>query len=471
TEQAIALARGCDDPTVLRACLLARHDVLWSPGGGAQRVPVIDELIALARRCGSPDWLAEALVLQANALLESGSAAFSAVLHEALTVLAGLDEPRHAYTALTRRACLALLRGELADAERLIDEATALGGRLREPDTANVRMSQRLELVRARSDPAELQSFAAEAVAHWTGAPVHAHAVAAGFQARAADLEAARHHVSVVQELGTWRSDRSYLWSVFVRELATAAIALDDAPLMQQLLSDVRPLRGTCGVNGAAVAFAGCHSRVAAELAAALGDPDAAALLAEAQQVEARVGAAPRRAPTSLHREGAAWRVTWEGRTATVPHCKGLLDLAELLRRPREDVHVLDLMQAGAVAPDAGPALDRTAAQGYRRRLEELAAERASAERAGDAERVAAVDDETAVLAAELGRSSGLAGRPRPLGSSTTERARKAVTARIRDAVQRIDAVLPDLAAHLSHEVVTGVRCRYAGDRRWDVST
>ena len=103
----------------------------------------------------------------------------------------------------------------------------------------------------------------------------------------------------------------------------------------------------------------------------------------------------------------------------------------------------------------------------YRARLESLSEERQEA--AGDAGRLAAVEAEHKALVAELGRGSGVAGRTRSLGSSTSERARKAVAARIRDAVGRIEQVLPELGAHLDRSLVTGVRCRYTGDETWDV--
>ncbi|MDP1805281.1 MAG: hypothetical protein Q8K72_08960, partial [Acidimicrobiales bacterium] len=76
----------------------------------------------------------------------------------------------------------------------------------------------------------------------------------------------------------------------------------------------------------------------------------------------------------------------------------------------------------------------------------------------GRAERL---DVQRAELVTELRRAAGLAGRPRALGSSTTERARKAVTARLREAIGRIGAVLPALGAHLDRSVVTGTTCRY----------
>jgi hypothetical protein len=470
TEQALELARGTDDPQVLRACLLARHDVLWTPGAAEQRLPVTDELAELARRRGDDTWLAEALLLQGNALLEAGNSQFAGVLSQCLELLEKLGLPAHRYTVLTRRACLALMRGDLAEAEALIEEAAELGERLREPDTDNVRMSQRLELVRSRNDPVELRAFADEAVAHWSGVPVHAHGVAAGFSARAGDLEAARRHLAAVQELGSWRTDRSYLWSVFVRELAVAAVALDDRPTCAALLEDVRPFVGACGVNGAAVAFAGCHSHTAGVLLAALGETtESERLLDEADRVHRRLGVQSAVTTNGLRRRGPLWELRYDGRSASVPHSKGMLDLAALLSRPREDVHVLDLVQAGVVSSDAGPALDRTAVSDYRLRLEALSQERLDA--AGDADRLAAIDAEHDALVSELGRGSGLAGRSRSLGSSTSERARKAVAARIRDAVRRIEEVLPELAAHLDRSLVTGVRCRYTGEETWQVET
>jgi hypothetical protein len=181
TERALRLGRQTGDRDVLAACLLARHDVLWTPGAATARADVAAELVGLAQQAGDREREAEALLLQANALIESGSAAFEPMLDRCLEILDELDQPRHRYTLQTRRACVALMRGQTEAAAVLIEQAAALGERLREPDTENVRMSQRLELIRERGLPDELSAFASQAVSHWTGAPVHAHAVAAGF--------------------------------------------------------------------------------------------------------------------------------------------------------------------------------------------------------------------------------------------------------------------------------------------------
>ncbi len=465
SEHALRLARKAGDPATLLASLFARHDVLWAPGTAPERAELAREIVAVADACGDPERRADGLLLLATALLEEGSPAFEPALDEALALLDGLGQPRHRYLALTRRACLALLRGDLDAAEDLIERAAELGDRIREPDTGNVRMSQRIELVRARGEAAELLTFAAEAVAHWTGVPIHAHAVAAGFCARGGDLAAAERHLRTVADLGGWRAETSYLRAVFLRELAEAAIAVGDRELCADLVAHTEPLAATCGVNASVVAFAGSWARTAGRLAATLGDAAAAATLLErAAATHRRLGATtfddaaaggPR---ASFHRVGTGWQIGWDGESALLRPARGLTDLAQLLAAAGREVHVLDLMDAADRSGPAGPVADAAALRAYRRRLAEL-------EDSGNSA------PERAALVAELSRLTDRQGRARNWANSATERARKAVSARVRDAIRRIEGDLPDLAAHLDRTVVTGNYCRYRTDEgvEWDI--
>ena len=116
--------------------------------------------------------------------------------------------------AETRRACVEMQRGELDNAADRIESAAA--ARSTDPtngEAALVRMAQRIELVRARAEPAELTSFVAAAKSAWAGAPILANSLGAGFLARAGDLAGARRHVATVIDLGGWRADRSYAWT------------------------------------------------------------------------------------------------------------------------------------------------------------------------------------------------------------------------------------------------------------------
>jgi hypothetical protein len=163
-----------------------------------------------------------------------------------------------------------------------------------------------------------------------------------------------------------------------------------------------------------------------------------------------------------FRRDGAGWRVTYAGRTTTLKHAKGLGDLAVLLASPGREIHVLDLAgSAGApMQGDLGPVLDDRAKAAFRKRLAELA-------QTADAGDVAA-SEERAALVAELSAAYGIGGRARRTGSAA-ERARSAVTRRIREAIAAIEVQHAVLGRHLRASVRTGTFCVYAPEeeRHW----
>ena len=105
--------------------------------------------------------------------------------------------------------------------------------------------------------------------------------------------------------------------------------------------------------------------------------------------------------------------------------------------------------------------LDATARQQIKARLDDLAEEIAEAEDWADPERAARARAERDALLHELSAAAGLAGRTRLLGDQG-ERARKTVTARIRDVIARIDRVHPALGSHLRATITTGTSCTYS---------
>ncbi|WP_182376052.1 AAA family ATPase [Nocardioides sp. WS12] len=169
----------------------------------------------------------------------------------------------------------------------------------------------------------------------------------------------------------------------------------------------------------------------------------------------------------SFQRDGDVWRVSYGGVSAVVRHVKGMTDLAVLLGRPGVEVHVLDLAGApgaGMVEGDTGPALDEQARAAYKQRLDALDDELDDAVVVGDEERRRRAEEERSFLMAELSAAFGLGGRARRTGA-TAERARSAVTWRIRDAIRRLEAAEPGIGTHLRHAVQTGTFCRYEPER------
>ena len=106
--------------------------------------------------------------------------------------------------------------------------------------------------------------------------------------------------------------------------------------------------------------------------------------------------------------------------------------------------------------------LDRTALRAYRSRLAELDDDLATAAAHDDLARHRRATDERERLLIELRRATRPDGSPRALANTVAERARKAVTARIRDAIRRIGDAHPDFGAHLDRAVRTGTTCSYS---------
>ena len=165
-------------------------------------------------------------------------------------------------------------------------------------------------------------------------------------------------------------------------------------------------------------------------------------------------------------REGGLWHVCFEGRDARLPHRKGLQDLAVLLGNPMREISAPKLMAgigsdaSEAPVPGADPVLDAPARNAYARRAREIEDELAHARACNDLGRSELLQAERETLLAELGAARGLGGRPRRLGDAQ-ERARKAVSARIRDGIELLRGVHPALAAHLDASVSTGLSCCY----------
>jgi TolB-like protein len=177
----------------------------------------------------------------------------------------------------------------------------------------------------------------------------------------------------------------------------------------------------------------------------------------------------PETAAGRFVRRGGLWEVGFAGRTVQVADMKGCGDLALLLAAPRERIHCMEI--AGRVAEsDAGVVMDARARAECQRRIRDLQEERAEAERDNDFARSERLGEELDGLIEQLSTALGLGGRGRRLGDPA-EKARTAVTWRIRSAMKKIAAVHPELGRHLEASIRTGAFCVYAPETpvRWSV--
>ncbi|MFI6981028.1 ATP-binding protein [Embleya sp. NPDC050154] len=524
----IAAARRTGDDDALQTGLWAAVQASCEPHAVAERASLTAELSQVSRRRGDR-WMEHiAMSLRWVALLELADPRYLDQLQSLVAVARAGGSPRMRLTALIDRSVVYACQGRFEEAETLLTELATLDGP--HPSYRHFGGHHRWALTLLRGRFAELPSvhdalreddhpFAdllaniaalesgerprfpcpvpvgdGEAtVAHRSVVPLWLRHQA---QAAAAEGDPARCEQARAA-LGPYRGQwlvSLYGWdiggpaSLWTGIVDAAQERWDDAV---EAFDDAR--RSADRLHARPWSVRARIELAEALLARHLGDDRARAdvLLADAGAEAHELGMAhlvdrarrPSLPPPAAHsepvertaefrREGAVWRLDFAGRVVHVPDAKGLRDVRHLLERPGTPVPAARLLDpdgesavsaAGAMGADA--LLDDEARRRYRRHLDRLDEEIARAERCGDDVRAAEYDRERAALLAELRRAAGLAGRVRRLGDQG-ERARKTITARIRDTLRRLDERHPELAAHLRASVSTGSTCCYTPDPR-----
>lgn len=186
----------------------------------------------------------------------------------------------------------------------------------------------------------------------------------------------------------------------------------------------------------------------------------------------------------TLHRQDRCWVASCGDTRVRLRETKGLSYLAELLRNPGTERHVLDLVDrvegvatGGAGVDrrqlgDAGELVDAQARSAYRHRIEALRGQIDEALASGAEERAHALQSELDQLVSLLAEAFGLGGRGRR-ASSAAERARLNVTRALRAATATLGEALPEAGTVLDRRLRTGRYCAYEpndGDHvRWTV--
>jgi len=173
--------------------------------------------------------------------------------------------------------------------------------------------------------------------------------------------------------------------------------------------------------------------------------------------------------PVSSHQENlflketAGWRLSFENSFIQLPEVKGFYDIQRMLSQPRQLFHCAELM--GNVIDEKGEKLfDAKAKKHYEKRITELQADIREAEQLSDFSKLEKLQDEYDKLIEYLSQSLGIRRKVRESGNPI-EKARSAVTWRIRSAIAKIESYHPQLGTHLSNAIKTGSFCCYQPDR------
>ena len=492
--EALELAQSAGDPALIAQALAAVNDAYAGPAHTMTRRDNADTIVELAVTAG--DRVLELLGYRYRIVadLEIGDIAAVDRNIAAFTRLAEqLRQPLVSWYVPLFRGMRALLGGDLDTADRRCSEVASAADATESHNAAMMAATLALgiDATRGRNpDPAALEGLFAVDPADWAS-------YAAGLAMvnwLVGNCDRARHLLDLHADNGFARlgEDGEQLTTLLL--FSRVATGLEAVAACAALYDLFLPHAGLWAVDG----IAGCcwgpvelelgrlaltldrradaldhlgRARASAEQAGApLISAEAAALEQQCGRLDMTETVAEVGAPDGdvFRREGQFWTLSYRGRTIRMKDAKGLNDLARLISVPGHEIHVLDL--AGDRADPTRPVMGRTGHLGdvldaqaraeYRRRLAELEGDLADAERCADLGRAERARAERDFIATELAAALGLSGRPRRTGDPA-ERARKAVTGRIRLTIGRIDQEAPELAGHLANSIRTGTFCVY----------
>lgn len=174
--------------------------------------------------------------------------------------------------------------------------------------------------------------------------------------------------------------------------------------------------------------------------------------------------AAPNLQANQFALENGMWQISFEGTTVQLPEVKGFHDLLRLLTEPGREIHCADMMGGVIVDQETETVFDDQARHEYETRIRDLQQEIDDAESMNDPPRAERAAAELDRLTEHLTKALGLGGRTRKT-NTPVERARAAVTWRIRSAIRKIEAAHPLLGRHLTNAVHTGTFCSYTPEK------
>jgi hypothetical protein len=513
TVRATVLARSGADDDALGFSLWAQHNAIWGPGSAGERAALTKELMEVARRTGDGEMEFFAASFRWVALLEAGDPRYLDQVTEFVAITDRQGMPLSRMASSIDQAIIATLHGRFADAESFMDSLADTVDDHPHQHMMYMLLHLRWALVLLRGHHErldELHRALAEADHPHIRLLIAISALETGKVSVA--------HRYARESIARGDPVSRFVKPLWVRFLAQIAAATRDPELCARARAELAPFAGEwsvsmygCDISGpfalwsalldaaeqrwdeAIAGFTEAYRSADAlrarpwsvaartHLALALlarGDADAGAALAkevrwEAEELGMRHIATRLRADSvpdnEFRRVGEVWELTMAGHTVHLPDAKGLRDLHTLISLPGKDIPVVELLnpEGGELVVAArrmgGDAvLDDEAKASYRRRLAELDEE---IDRAVDDRQAVRLDKEREALLDELRSAAGLAGRSRKLGDES-ERARKTVTARIRDTLRKLDAAHPELAEHLRASISTGLTCRYQPEHK-----
>jgi tetratricopeptide (TPR) repeat protein len=171
--EAVELARRSKDALTLIDALGSRFMATWAPDTVAERLAIADERIELAERAGELEKLAEGPGYRFEVLMDLGDiGGADAAMDARLKLQERLGQPSHDWLALMTGAMRDLLVGRFDEAERLSENAFAIGRRALGAEALFALRLQRFAVRREQGRLAEIDGDLRRAVGEHPNYPV-----------------------------------------------------------------------------------------------------------------------------------------------------------------------------------------------------------------------------------------------------------------------------------------------------------
>jgi DNA-binding SARP family transcriptional activator len=297
--EALAIARRLGDDRCIGEALAAVMVTELGPDRG-DRIAQADEMLAIARRCNDRAFAVQARFQLVGALVEHGDrAALDVVVAAQHREVNELAEPGYLRHDVWFRAMLATVDGDIATAERLIDEGLAAASLADDPDGPLVWGGQLgvIRWMQGRVD--ELEPLYRDMVAS-SSEPVWP-AILAWLWARHGLREAARAMLERVAVTGLDAVPRDRHWLLTMATTAEASARVGAVELATEVHERLAPYHDRMVPIAMGISYWGTVARPLAFVEVALGRPDVAIERLEAAVASAaRFGALPWMAEAQL---------------------------------------------------------------------------------------------------------------------------------------------------------------------------
>src|SRR5262245_52530426 len=273
-DEAMEIAREIDSPSTLAAGLTRKIFIPAGPDAPRVRLAIADELVGLGDSAGDREAAVRGHAYRLWSLLELGDiAAVDRELELYARLADELRMPEHTWHTSAMRGMRALLDGDMAEAERLAQEARRAGNRAEQAIADQYYGIQMIQIRSMQGRAAELLPAVRELAEQFPGIPAWRGGQVT-LAARSGDVELAR------RELGRFAADdfqvfpRDVHWFAAMSLIGEAIALIDDTRHAEQVYELLLPYAGLVIVVARAAASNGPVDRVLGLLAKTLGRLD-----------------------------------------------------------------------------------------------------------------------------------------------------------------------------------------------------